>query len=257
MIFVLASENRFTKVLPLILGNALEIYDFTLYGLLSVYFSKVFFPESEHALFFSFVLFSLAYVTRPVGSILWGHIADKYGRKPVLMSTLALMAIPAIGMAFVPSYATIGIAASIIVMFLRFIQGIAFGGEFPTIIVTLYELAPENRKGFYGSFADGGGNIGYLIGLLLVAFLNASLSPETMTYYGWRFLFGLSIIFIFVLGYIRYKLTETLKINKKPKTPLLITIKKDYLNIVKIILYMSAPSVLFFNFVFHNHLILL
>lgn len=244
------------RILPVLLGNILEAYDFCLYGLLAVYFSKIFFPESSNSLFFSFVLFSIAYIARPLGSILWGHIADKYGRKPVLMSTLSLMAIPAIGMAVMPSYESIGIAASVIVIILRFMQGVAFGGEFPTAIVNTYELSPANKKGFYSSFSYTTFVVGYLVALLLMAFLTAFLSIEAMTHYGWRVLFGLSIVFIIVLGYIRYKLTETLEIKNRSKAPFIEAMKTDYKNIIKIVLYMAAPNALFFNFLFHNHILL-
>lgn len=244
------------RILPVIFGNILEAYDFCLYGLLAVYFSKVFFPESSNSLFFSFLLFSIAYIARPLGSILWGHIADKYGRKPVLMSTLSLMAIPAIGMAIMPSYQTIGIAASTIVILLRFMQGVAFGGEFPTAIVNTYELAPRDKKGLYSSFSYTTFVVGYLVALLLMAVLNACLSVEAMTYYGWRILFGLSIIFIVVLGYIRYSLTETLEVKRKSNAPFIKAMQKDHKNIIKIVLYMAAPNALFFNFLFHNHILL-
>ena len=96
------------NILPIIMGNMLEAYDFCLYGLLAVVFAKLFFPANyNYALTFSFLLFTIAYISRPFGSLLWGSLADRYGRKPILMATLAVMGISAVGMAIVPKYSSI------------------------------------------------------------------------------------------------------------------------------------------------------
>ena len=245
------------NIMPVLLGNILEAYDFCLYGLLAPIFAKIFFPDTfQHSLAAAFLLFSIAYISRPFGSILWGHIADKYGRKPVLMGTLTMMAIPAIGMACMPSYESIGAIACFVVIFLRLLQGISFGGEFPTIMVTLYELAPKNRKGLFGSFSDGFAIIGYLIGLSLVIILNSVLSDLQMQAWGWRLMFGVSIIFIALVGYIRFNLLETIPSIKKENFPILLAIKKNWQSIVKITLYMFAPACLFFNFIFYTYLLI-
>lgn len=247
------------KLFPIILGESLEAYDFFLYGLLSVFIAKTFFPQhsAELTLTYSFTLFSVAYVARPIGSIIWGHIADKYGRKIVLMGTLSLMAVPAIGMALMPSYESIGVTATVLVVLCRFIQGIAFGGEGPTIAVTLYETAPKNRKGFYGSFYNPGMLFGYLVSIILMIVFTHILGDSSMQSFGWRIMFGLSLLFIAVLSYIRLGLIETSS-NKTQglKFPILQTIKRDLPAILKIFFYFSCCTILYWNLLFHNYLII-
>ena len=109
------------RVIPVLSGNALETYDFCLYGFLAPTFASLFFPESldqSSALIMSFGVFLIAYISRPIGILFWGHIADKHGRKPVLMGTLIVMSIPALGIACVPSYNDIGGWAIFLILFL-------------------------------------------------------------------------------------------------------------------------------------------
>ena len=244
------------KLLPILLGKVLESYDFFLYGLLSVYFAKIFFPQSANSLTYSFLLFSTAYLARPLGSVLWGHMGDKYGRKPVLMGTLSLMAIPAIGMAIMPSYENIGVIASFLVIFLRFLQGISYGGESPAIMVAMYEVAPKDKKGFYSSFCHPSGFVGYFIGIVLIIILTALLGQKNIQTFGWRLMFGLSLIFIVLLSYMRLRLIETSKTEYQPSFPLLMTLKHDLGSILKIFLYLSGSAVMLYNLLFHNYLII-
>lgn len=245
------------KILPILLGEALEAYDFLLYGLLAVYFSKIFFPsDSTNALNFSFTLFAVAYIARPIGSIFWGHIADKYGRKPVLMGTLSLMAVPAVGMAIMPSYETIGLSATLLIVILRFLQGIAFGGETPTVMVSLYETAPVDKKGFYGSFYNPGALVGFLLGIILIICLNLTIGEQAIQRYGWRIMFAFSIIFIVILGYLRSKLVETSTVSNTNFTPVKITLKQDLFVILKIVLFISCGTAMYYNLLFHNYLII-
>ncbi|WP_440998284.1 MFS transporter [Cysteiniphilum litorale] len=249
-------STRLRNIYPVLLGESLESYDFFLYGLLSVYFSKIFFPPSGNSLVFAFLLFSTAYVARPFGSIIWGHVADKYGRKNALIGTLSLMAIPAFCMAIMPPYESIGILSCFLVLILRFLQGIAFGGESPTVIVTLYELAPENKKGLYGSFYNPGLLLGYFAGIILIILLTYILGDKHMQTFGWRFMFCLSLVFIAVLSYMRLNLIETSIKTHQSNFPILTTIKHDLPAILKIFLYVSCASVMFWNLLFHNYLII-
>lgn len=245
------------QIFPIITGQALESYDFFLYGLLSIYFAKIFFPPSDNSLVFAFLLFSVAYLATPLGSVIWGHIADKYGRKCVLIGTVSFMAIPAIGMAVMPSYETMGITVCFLVLILRFLQGVAFGGECPTIVVTLYESAPKEKKGFYGSFYNPGALLGYFIGVVLMIILTSIMGDQNMQSFGWRFMFGFSLLFIIALSYIRLKLIETSAINTKTLgIPIVTTIKNDCAAVIKIFLYFSCCTIMFWNLLFHNYLII-
>ena len=213
------------KIKPVLLGNILETYDFCLYGLLAPVFAKIFFSENfKHSLTAAFLLFAIAYLSRPFGSILWGHIGDKYGRKCVLIGTLGLMAISAVGMAVVPSYHQVGILACIIILVLRFFQGLAFGGDYPATMVALYELAPKHRKGVYCSLISSATCFGHFIAILCILSILFYGGEKLLHNDGWRILFGISILFIALIGYIRTNLTETLKDENKNITPLLTTI---------------------------------
>ncbi|WP_440617077.1 MFS transporter [Cysteiniphilum sp. 6C5] len=252
-------NDQFRKVLPVLCGNILETYDFCLYGLLAPVFAKIFFPENfKHSLLATFLVFSMAYIARPFGAIFWGIVADRYGRKSVLLGTISLMAICAVGMAIMPSYAYAGSLICILVIILRILQGIAFGGEFPTVIVTLYELAPDDKKGFYGSFADGIAIIGYLAGIIILIALKAMLTESQLHQWGWRLMFGLSVVFVFIVGWIRRNLSETIPSQQSifSLTDILRENTQNIASIGKIFLYMFAPSCLFFNFVFYIHAVI-
>jgi len=253
---ILLFDGNLKKILPVLLGSALEAYDFCLYGLLAFYFSKIFFPTfDEYSIILSFALFSISYFSRPIGSILWGYIGDKYGRKKVLISTISLMALSATLMTFIPTYHHIGVIACFMVMIIRFLQGIAFGGEYPTTMVMLYELAPSNRKGFFCSLTSSITCCGHLTAIFFIISLMLFFGEKTFYDYAWRFLFGISILFILVLAYIRKNLVETLQENLRNKTPLKTTIK-NYKKMLTIIAFLFAPNILFFSYVYHINTII-
>lgn len=239
------------KIKPVLLGNVLETYDFCLYGLLAPVFAKVFFPDNfQHSLTCAFLLFAIAYLSRPFGSILWGHVGDKYGRKYALIGTLGIMAVSAVGMAIVPSYNQIGYWACCIILVLRFLQGLAFGGDYPATMVALYELAPKNRKGVYCSLISSATCFGHLIAILCILSVLIYGGKSFLHDNGWRILFGISIIFIALIGYIRKNLTETLTDENKNKRPLLTTIIQ-WRGIFRIFFYLFTANVLFFSYVYH------
>ena len=233
------------------MGNMLEAYDFCLYGLLAVVFAKLFFPANyNYALTFSFLLFTIAYISRPFGSLLWGSLADRYGRKPILMATLAVMGISAVGMAIVPKYSSIGITAAFIILFLRLLQGIAFGGEYPTTMVMLYETAPKHLKGCICSLTSSATCFGHVIGLLLIISALLLTGKEAFYDWSWRFLFGVSIVFLVLITYIRRNLKETLQIEKQETSPFKSTLKQ-WRTIIKIVLFVSPLKVLFFTYTYY------
>ena len=252
------NKSNLKKTIPVVLSNVFETYDFCLYGVLAPVFAKIFFPANfKHSLLAAFALFSIAYISRPLGAVLWGQIADKYGRKLVLIGTLAMMAIPAIGMACIPTYEYIGMTATIIILLLRFLQGLALGGEYPAVMVVLYELAPDNRKGLFGSFSGAFAFMGHLIGFLIMTIISSLLISEQIEAWGWRIPFLLSIVFIFLIGYIRLSLIETIPVSsKKIRSPLLMTFKYHWKSMVKVTLYTLAPTCLFFNFIFYSYVLI-
>jgi MHS family proline/betaine transporter-like MFS transporter len=194
-----------------VIGNALEWYDFVVFGLLTVIISRVFFPtNSQYAsLLLTTATFGVGFFMRPVGGVLLGIYADRKGRKASLQLIIGLMTV-AIGMiAFAPTYAAIGIAAPLIIVVARLLQGFATGGEFSCATTFLVEIAPAHRRCFYGSWQMFGQGTAVLTGTLLGALVTRGLTPEALESWGWRipFLFGLIIGPVGL--YIRRHLDET------------------------------------------------
>ena len=135
-------------------GNALEFFDFTTYAFFAVYIGQTFFPADEPlvTVMLSVAVFGVGFITRPLGGLLIGAFADRAGRKPAMLLTIALITVGTIGMALTPSYASIGLAAPIIVIACRLVQGLALGGEVGPSTTYLIEIAPPGRRGLYGSW---------------------------------------------------------------------------------------------------------
>jgi MFS transporter, MHS family, proline/betaine transporter len=194
-----------------VIGNALEWYDFIVFGFFAVIISRLFFPaDSQYAsLLFTTATFGVGFFMRPVGGIFLGIYADRRGRKAALLVVIASMTIAIALIAFAPTYAAIGIGAPLIIVVARLLQGFSAGGEFASATAFLIETAPTGRRGFYGSWQMVGQGLSVLIGAILGAVLTKTLSPEAIDGWGWRipFLFGL------VIGpvglYIRSSLSET------------------------------------------------
>jgi MFS transporter, MHS family, proline/betaine transporter len=194
-----------------VIGNVLEWYDFIVFGLLTVVISRLFFPtNSQYAsLLLTTATFGVGFVMRPVGGLLLGIYADRKGRKASLLLIIGLMTI-AMGMiAVAPTYSAIGIAAPLMIVLARLLQGFATGGEFSCATTFLVEIAPPHRRNFYGSWQMFGLGSAVLIGTLLGALVTRGLTPEALESWGWRvpFLFGLIIGPVGL--YIRRHLEET------------------------------------------------
>ncbi len=192
-------------------GSALEWYDFFLYGTASaLVFGELFFPnlDPDMAILASFATFGVGFFARPFGGLVFGHLGDKIGRKPVLVYTLLLVGGGTFLIGLLPTYDSIGIWAPILLVVLRLIQGFGAGAEYGGAVILAVEYAPPGKRGFYGSFAP----IGVTLGILLaqgVFALFALLPKEDFLSWGWRVPFLLSI-FVIALGiYIRSKVMET------------------------------------------------
>src|SRR5215467_6230264 len=200
---------RARQIAAAVIGNALEWYDFIIFGNLTIVISRLFFPaESQYAsLLLTTATFGVGFFMRPVGGILLGIYADRRGRKAALLLVIALMTIAIAMIAFAPTYAAIGVGAPLIIVLARLLQGFSAGGEFAS--ATAFESAPAQQRGFYGSWQMVGQGVAVLIGAILGTVLTRSLTPEALDGWGWRipFLFGL---IIGPLGlYIRRNLDET------------------------------------------------
>ncbi len=207
------------------LGGMLEFYDFVIYGIFSLYFASQFFPNTSHliSVIQSYVIFVLGYIARPIGGIIFSHIGDEYGRKKVLIITVVLMGVASIGIAILPTYQYIGIAAPIILLALRMLQGLALGGELPSTYVYISESMPH-RRGYGFGITMSGVNTGLLLGMLVNIILTQWFNQTQLTEFAWRIPFIIGGLLCIISFKIRKTLHETQAFNKiqdKPKLPLI------------------------------------
>ena len=188
---------RTRQILAAVVGNALEWYDFVVYGFMTVIISRLFFPaDSEFAsLLIAMATFGVGFFMRPVGGLLIGIYADRRGRKAAMQLIILLMTVAIAMIAFAPTYAAIGMAAPVIIVLARLLQGAATGGEFASATAFLIESAPPGRRGFFGSLQMVGQSIAALGGATAGMLVTQGLTPEQVDSWGWRlpFVFGLLI----------------------------------------------------------------
>ncbi|MBT5223422.1 MAG: MFS transporter [Gammaproteobacteria bacterium] len=178
-----------------IAGNLLEWFDFSVYGFFAVTIGKNFFPKEDPVaqVIAAFGIFAIGFLMRPVGGILLGYIGDRYGRQKAMLISVAAMAISTFLVGVLPTYATIGIAAPLLLLLFRMIQGLSVGGEYTTSIVYMVEHGSPKHRGLIGSFATIGAVVGILLGSAFGSVLAASMSAQDLQEWGWRipFLCGL------------------------------------------------------------------
>lgn len=197
-------------LLSCMIGNALEWYDFVIYGYFVVIFGALFFPDANPLtqILASWGIFWTGFLARPLGSIVFGHIGDKMSRKYALTLSIFVMAIPTALMGCLPTYQQVGLLAPLLLIALRAVQGFAIGGEYTGTMVFLVEHAPQKERGFWGSWASFSAVIGVMVGSCLVAGLNHTFSGEQMMDWGWRIPFLLSALGSIVGIYIRIHLND-------------------------------------------------
>ncbi len=192
-------------------GSALEWYDFFIYGTAAaLVFGEIFFPKADPTVgtLLAFASFGVGFVARPFGGLVFGHLGDRIGRKPVLVITLLLVGAGTFLIGLLPTYESIGVWAPVLLVVLRLVQGFGAGAEYGGAVIMAVEHAPPGKRGLFGSFAP----LGVTVGLLLangVFALFAALPKEDFLTWGWRVPFLLSIVLIFVGFYIRYRVSET------------------------------------------------
>lgn len=196
------------------IGTTIEFYDFFIYGTAAaLVFPKVFFPAlgSTAATVASFATFAVAFIARPVGAMLFGHYGDRIGRKKTLISTLLLMGISTLLIGLLPSASTIGVAAPIILVLLRFGQGFAVGGEWAGATLLTAEYAPPGKRGLYAMFPQLGPAIAFILSSSTFLITGAVLgdSNETFLNWGWRVPFLFSIVLVGIGLYMRLAIEET------------------------------------------------
>lgn len=192
-------------------GTTIEWYDFFLYGTAAaLVFNRLFFPELDPltGIFAAFATYAVGFIGRPLGGIVFGHYGDRIGRKSMLIITLLMMGIPTVIIGLLPTYDQIGYWAALLLVILRFLQGMAVGGEWGGAVLMAVEHAPEGRKGFYGSLPQTGVGAGLVLSTLAMSAV-ATLPEEDMLSWGWRLPFIASIVLLGVGWFIRIKVPES------------------------------------------------
>lgn len=208
-----ASPNSAARVLIASLaGTTIEFFDFYIYATASVLvFPKLFFPAADAttATLQSLATFALAFFARPVGAAVFGHFGDRIGRKATLVAALMTMGCATVLIGLLPTYASIGIVAPILLAILRFAQGLGLGGEWGGAVLLATENAPPGKKAIYGMFPQLGAPIGFLFSTSLFLLLGNIMTDEQFFSYGWRIPFVASALLVWVGLYVRLKLVET------------------------------------------------
>ena len=193
------------------LGGAFEMYDFVVYIYLTPFLSELFFPNDNGfiALLSTFAIFAIGYLIRPFGGILFGHFGDRIGRKKTFVVSILLMSVPVILIGLLPGYATIGIAAPILLILLRLLQGVALGGEIPGAMTFTSEYIGMEKRGLASGSIYCGLNCGIAFGALILAVFGMLFTHQQMLEFGWRLLFILGGLLGLIAGYLRNKTTES------------------------------------------------
>ncbi len=205
------------------LGTVFEWYDFYLYGLLASYISKQFFSGVNETTGFILALgaFAAGFAVRPFGALVFGRIGDLVGRKNTFLVTMGLMGLSTFAVGLLPSYASIGVAAPIILVALRIVQGLALGGEYGGAATYVAEHAPDGKRGLYTSFIQTTATMGLFAALLVVIGFRTAMGEESFGGFGWRLPFLVSILLLGVSMWIRLQLSESpvfLKMKEEGKT---------------------------------------
>ncbi len=209
-----APERSMRRVaLTALAGTSIKWFDFFIYGMAAaLVFPAAFFPEDMPelvSLIAAFGTFAVGFIARPIGGMIFGHFGDRIGRKATLVSALMLMGVATTLIGVLPTYASIGIAAPLLLTLLRFAQGLAVGGQWGGAMLLVTENAPANRRGYYGAFAQAGAPVGMILANLAFLGVSAVISDQQFQDWGWRIPFLASIVLIGLSMYVQLHLEET------------------------------------------------
>ncbi|MFC0432651.1 MFS transporter [Kutzneria buriramensis] len=193
------------------IGNLIEWYDWYAYTAFSLYFAKVFFPSGDATaqLLNTAGVFAVGFLMRPIGGWIMGRYADRYGRRAALTLSVAMMALGSLVIAFTPGYASIGVAAPLLLVVARLVQGISVGGEYATSATYLSEVATPGKRGFYSSFQYVTLTAGQLVALGVQIILQNTLSAAEMASWGWRIAFVIGAFGAVIVMYLRATMDES------------------------------------------------
>ena len=205
-------SNMRRVALTALAGTSIEWYDFFLYATAAaLVFPAAFFPESTPTmgLILSFGTFAFGFIARPVGGIIFGHFGDRIGRKKTLVIALMIMGVASTLIGLMPTYAAIGVAAPVLLTVLRFVQGLAIGGQWGGAMLLVTESAPSDQRGYYGAYAQAGAPVGVILANLAFIIISALVSEEFFQAWGWRIPFLSSVILIAISMYVQLHVEDT------------------------------------------------
>jgi MHS family proline/betaine transporter-like MFS transporter len=193
------------------LGNAMEWFDFGVYGFVAATVGKVFFPDVSPAVqtIAALATFSVPFLVRPLGGIFFGAMGDKFGRQKVLSLTIIIMAVSTFCIGLIPGYGTIGLWAPVLLLICKLAQGFSVGGEYTGAAIFVAEYSPDRRRGFLGSWLDFGSIAGFVLGAGLVVVLSTAMSESSFLSWGWRIPFFLAAPLGLIGLYLRHAAEET------------------------------------------------
>jgi MHS family proline/betaine transporter-like MFS transporter len=249
------SQSALRTALAGLIGNVLEWFDFAVYGYFASDIGRQFFPQSsttaQHLL--AFAVFALGFAARPFGSLVLGTVGDRIGRRALLTLSIALMGGATLLLGLLPTYQQIGVAAPVLLVTMRLIQGFSLGGEFTGSMVYTTELASPMMRGLVSSSTAAGTTIGFILGSGAAWLVNAMLRPEQVADWGWRIPFVGSVVFCIAGWFLRRGIHETAEGLKaaRIRPPLIPSLMADWLPIVRtfgIVAMTNAAYYLTFTF---------
>lgn len=232
-------------------GNTLEWYDFTVYGFLAPIMGKVFFPSDDPfaATLSAFAVLAIGYAARAIGSLVFGHIGDRLGRKPALILSVLLMGGGSLAIACLPTYEQIGVSAAVLLVVIRILQGISVAGEYTASGVLIVEQTPLERRAFIGSFVPFAMLMGCVLGSAVPAALSSIFSDDQMAAWGWRlpYLFG-AIVALFS-AILRRNLSESAAMSEVAQlgaSPVIVALTQHWRLIVQMVILLIPTAVIYF-----------
>ncbi len=253
----MARDSVKTVIAASMVGTAIEFYDFYAYGTAAAnYFPKVFFGDTANptvALLASLLTFAIAFIARPLGSLVFGHFGDRMGRKTTLVVSLLTMGVATFLIGCLPTYDQWGIAAVAVLCLCRFVQGIGLGGEWSGAALVATENAPESKRALYGSFPELGAPIGFFLSNGTYFLLETFNDDDAMLAWGWRVPFLLSAILVIVGLVVRVQMEETpifrlaQEQKKVVKSPLTEVFKKSWKQVLQATFLVAVTYTLFYT----------
>ncbi|MCH4244598.1 glycine betaine/L-proline transporter ProP [Acinetobacter gerneri] len=208
---IIDQEKTRKAITAAALGNAIEWFDFGVYGYVAYVLGKVFFPDASPSvqMIAALATFSVPFIFRPLGGLFFGRLGDKYGRQKVLAITIIIMSLSTFGIGLIPSFETIGIWAPILLLIVKVAQGFSIGGEYAGAAIFVAEYSPDRKRGFMGSWLDFGSIAGFVLGAGTVSLITFLVGESSFADWGWRIPFFLALPLGIIGLYLRNALDET------------------------------------------------